>query len=295
MRNTKEVLKTRAELALWLARKEAHRLRVEELKSRANCEQNSVDKLEQGGLFIRIKSLGRYEEKLERKMEEAEEVRVALEKVERLLTEAERKISMVEQETEKYEATWREMNKTALNDMEKQLLDWCETMELAYEVIALNHRCMEEGMAARLCAYSGPGDREKNLVFQEDVNVLMQKAEKFLSVVGRVRYLPGMRVKTVRGKRRNFMLNGKTLLFFWKEHPSTEIDILDFDLRELYGSWAVGDTLERKLKELDALEQLLQSIIEEKAMVGEELLEKLRREVFTSSEKNLFGFGKRKE
>ena len=87
-------------------------------------------------------------------------------------------------------------------------------------------------------------------------------------------------------------MNGKTLAFFWKDHPSVEIDILDFDLRELYGSWAVGDTLDRKLKELDELESLVCWIIEEKFATGEELLRNYRINCFQTSEKDIFGFEK---
>ena len=173
-----------------------------------------------------------------------------------------------------------------------ELHNWCKWAEQAYEILMLTRKCIDDGKVARLPAYSGPGDREKNLVFQENMELLMEELHPFLSTVGRVRFLPGMRMKTIRGTRRNLIMNGKTLAFFWKDHPSVEIDILDFDLRELYGSWAVGDTLDRKLKELDELESLICWIIEEKLAEGEGLLRKVRTNLFQTPEKDIFGFEK---
>lgn len=179
-------------------------------------------------------------------------------------------------------------------DEGEKLRDWCKWAEQAYEVLMLTRKCVDDGKEARLLAYSGPGDREKNLVFQENMELLMKNMTPFLLTVGRVRFLPGMRVKTIRGTRRNLIMNGKTLTFFWKDHPTVEIDILDFDLRELYGSWAVGDTLDRKLKELDELESLVCWIIEEKLAAGEELLRKVRINYFQIVEKDIFGFEKQR-
>lgn len=290
MRNMKEALQVRAELALWVTRKEVYRLRVDELKKKLNAEQDDVERMERDGIFSRIKSLGGFDEKLEKEKAEVEEARTELERVETLLLDADKKISFLEKKVKKFKFDGVDIDKAALSETEKELLDWCGMMELAEKVIALNNRCIEEGTAALLCTYSGPGNREKNLEFQEDVNMLMQKTEEFLSKVGRVRYLPGMRIKTIQGVKRNSALNGRTLLFFWTGHKSTEIDIQDFDFQELWGSWAVGDTMERKLKELKELEQLFYSIAEEKMALGEELLGKLRCESLISSEKNLFGF-----
>lgn len=290
MQNMKEALQVRAELALWATKKEVHRLRVDELKKKLISEQNDVERMERDGFFSRIKSLGRFDEKLEKEKAEAEEARTELERVETLLLDADKKIPFLEKKVKKFKIDGMDIDKAALSEMEKELLDWCEMMELAEKVIALNNHCIKEGTAALLCTYSGSGNREKNLEFQQDVNMLMQKTEEFLSKIGRVRYLPGMRLKTIQGVKRNSALNGRTLLFFWAEHKSTEIDILDFDFQELWGSWAVGDTMERKLKELKELEQLFYSIAEEKMVLGEEFLRKLRCESFISSEKNLFGF-----
>lgn len=290
MQNMKEVLQIRAELALWATRKEVHHLRVNKLKRKLISEQNDVERMERNGIFSRIKSRGGFDEKLEKEKAEAEEVRIELERVETLLLGADKKIPFLEKKMKELQLDGVDIDKTTLSGMEKELLDWCEMMELAEKVIALNNHCIEEGTAALLCTYSGSENREKNLEFQQDVNMLMQKTEEFLSKIGRVRYLPGRRLKTIQGVKRNSALNGRMLLFFWPGHKSTEIDIQDFDFQELWGSWAVGDTMERKLKELKELEQLFYSIAEEKMALGEEFLRKLRCESLISSEKNLFGF-----
>ena len=288
MQNMKEALQIRAELALWATRKEVHRLRVDKLKRKLISEENDMERMERNGIFSQIKRRGGFDEKLEK--EKAEEVRIELERVETLLLGADKKIPFLEKKMKEFQLDGVNIDKAALSGMEKELLDWCGMMELGEKVIALNNHCIEEGTAALLYTYSGPGNREKNLEFQEDVNMLMQKTEEFLSKVGRVRYLPGMRIKTIQGVKRNSALNGRMLLFFWPGHKSTEIDIQDFNFQELWGSWAVGDTMERKLKELKELEQLFYSIAEEKMALGEEFLRKLHCESLISSEKNLFEF-----
>ena len=54
----------------------------------------------------------------------------------------------------------------------------------------------------------------------------------------------------------------------------------------------MGNTLDRKLKELDELESLVCWIVEEKLVAGEELLRKSRINHFQTPEKDIFGFEK---
>ena len=277
-----EALLNRAELLLWKCRKELCFGKLDELKKKCNKEQDDVLRME-GSLFAKLRR--DHEERLAEEKREATQARLELELLEKELAELEYQISALESISFIYSTD-------NMNDAEKELHDWCKWAEQAYEVLMLTRKCIDYGKAARLPAYSGPGDREKNLVFQENMELLMKELPFFLSTVGRVRFLPGMRMKTIRGMRRNLIMNGKTLVFFWKDHPSVEIDILDFDLRELYGSWAVGNTLDRKLKELDELESLVCWIVEEKLVAGEELLCKSRINHFQTPEKDIFGFEK---
>ena len=57
---------------------------------------------------------------------------------------------------------------------QEELRAWCQWAEQAYEILMLTRKCIEDGKTARMSAYSGPGDREKNLVFQENVELLME-------------------------------------------------------------------------------------------------------------------------
>lgn len=277
-----DALLNRAELLLLKCRKELVFDRLDELKKKYNKEQGDVLRME-GNLLAKLRR--DHEERLEEEKQEVVQVQLELEMVEKELADIEQKILVLESVSSIY-------NAEDLDDTEKELDNWCEWAKQAYEVLMLTRKCMDTGKTARLSAYSGPGDREKNLVFQENMGLMMEKMTPFLLTVGRVRFLPGMRMKTIRGTRRNLTMNGKTLAFFWKDHPSAEIDILDFDLRELYGSWAVGDTLDRKLKELEELESLVCWIVEEKLTVGKELLRKVRINRFRMPEKDVFGFEK---
>lgn len=271
-----------AERLLLGCRRELTKTKMADLRKRCAETQDEMERA-QRDVFAKLR--GNYEEKNEEKRAESLQAQKELEQAERFLAEAEEKLA----EMAANDILFVE---ESLSAEETALLFWCRQMELAYEAILWNNRCMDEGEAARLSAYSGPGDREKNMVFQRDMAVLMEKMEAFLSSVGRIRYLPGMRMKTAQGTRRNLIMNGKTMLFFRKNHSVTEIDLLDFDLTELYGSWAVGDTLERKLKELRALELLFSRIIEESLPIGEELLREGKRQMAKTEGKDIFGFEK---
>ncbi len=285
MERKTEALLWKAELLLWQCKKELHIHKVEDLKRKSVQERDEAKRAERN-IFAKI--WGNYEERLGKEKSEAVKAELKLEGVEKLLTTAEEKIPALEAKLKEDASLYME----DFTDAEKELLDWCCWMEQACDVLALLNRCLEEGEAARMAAYSGPGNGEENLLFQEDVQEFMEKLDEFLKTAGRVRYLPGMRVKTIRGMARNLTLNGKTLIFFRTGHPSVEIDIMDFDLKEKYGSWAVGDTLERKLKELRELESLCHDIAKEKMAEGEVLFEKMK--CYPSENQDIFGFEKEK-
>lgn len=284
--NTMEVLQTRGELLFWKCKRELEKPRISGLREQSIREQDEVERAKRS-IFAKLR--GNYDENLGKEKAESVKAQLKLERVEKLLADAEEKIPVLE---EKIKENTFLYNVEEFGEEERELHDWCCLMEKACDVISLTNRCVEEGESARLTAYSGPGDKEKCMAFQEDMILLMPKIEKILSATGRIRFLPGMRMKTMRGTRRNLLMNGKTLIYFCKGHSSVEIDILDFDLSELYGSWAVGETLDRKLKELAELKQLLRDVIEEKIFEGEELLRKSKRNAIMNTEKDIFGFEK---
>ena len=284
MERARELLLAKAELLLWQCRKEMYAGKVAELRKQYTIEQDEAERAERS-FFAKLRR--NYEENLGKEKAEVIKVRLELERIEKIIAEAEEKIPLLERKMENDSFLY---NIEDFTEEEKELRNWCQWMEEAYAVIALANRCIEEGREARLAAYSGPGDREKNLLFQNNINLLMEKIESLLMVIGRVRYLPGMRMKTIYGTRRNLLMNGRTLCFFWKDHAVAEIDILDFDLSELYGSWAVGETVERKQKELDEIYALLCMILEEKISCGNDLLLKTKRSYQLTGKRDIFGF-----
>ena len=211
-----------------------------------------------------------------------------LELVEKELMELERQISELENVSSIY-------NAEGLNDAEKELHDWCAVAEQAYEVIALTNRCLEEGWVERMRSYSNPGNLKNCVAFQENVEELYRIMDGFLSMVGRVRYLPGIRVKNntlLQRSSRTTYYGGKTLVFLQKGRDAVQIDLHELDFKNLWGGWAAGDALERKLKEIELLEQLFSGIIKEYIILGEELLRKVRTNRFQPTEKDIFGFEK---
>ena len=50
MEDRKEMMMTRAELILWSARKEAHRLRIDGLREKLLLEQEDVERMENGSV-----------------------------------------------------------------------------------------------------------------------------------------------------------------------------------------------------------------------------------------------------
>lgn len=287
MEKKTENLLTRAELLLWLCRKELYRRKIDELKKRCIREQDEVARLE-GGFFSKLRR--DHDESLEKKKNEFIWVQKELERVQKILAGAEENIPALKKKLENNPSIYKGEE---YEDAEKSLFDWCIFMERAHEVIALTNKCLDEGWMERTHSYSNPGNLENCLVFQEDVEELYRIMEGFLSAVGRVRYLPGIRIDDkmlLRRSKRTTYYGGKTIVFLRKGYAAVQIDLHELDFRNLWGGWAVGDALERKLKEIEQLEQLFSEMIKEHIVLGEELLRKAGGNSFKRPEKNIFGF-----
>lgn len=242
----------------------------------------------EGSLFSKLRR--GYEERLAEEKEEAARADLELEQAEKELVEIERRISLLERKTEGVSSIY---NVEDLSDAEKELCDWCDFMEQAYKVVALANKCLDEGWVERMRSYSNPGNLENCIAFQDDVEELYRIMNGFLSKVGRVRYLPGIRMEQkqfLQRSRRTTYFGGKTFVFLREGYAPVQIDLHELDFRNLWGGWAVGDALERKLKEIEQLKQLFSEIIKEYIILGEDMLRKERMNCFEMSEKNIFGF-----
>lgn len=287
-----ERLLTKAELLLWKCRKELSFGKLDELKKRCSKERDDVLRVE-GSIFSKLRR--DYEEKLAEEKEEAVRANLELELAEKEIAEMEEQISSLEMKMKGVSSIY---NTEEMSDAEKELYDWCAFAEQAYEVIALTNRCLEKGWAERMRSYSNPGNLKNCVAFQENVEELYRIMDGFLSMVGRVRYLPGIRDKNnalLQRSSRTTYYGGKTLVFLRKGRDAVQIDLHELDFRNLWGGWAAGDALERKLKEIEILEQLFSGIIKEYIILGEELLKKVRLNCFHSAQKDIFGFEKKNE
>ena len=281
-----EALYNRAELLLFKCRKELRFGKLDELKKKCNKEQDDVLRME-GSLFAKLRR--DHEERLAEEKQEAARANLELELAEKEMAEMEQKISVLESVSSIY-------NTDDLNDVERELHDWCSFMEQAHEVLVLTNKCLLEGWAERMRSYSNPGNLENCIAFQEDVEELYRIMDEFLSVVGRVRYLPGIRVKNnalMQRSSRTTYYGGKTFVFLREGYVPVQIDLHELDFKNLWGGWAVGDALERKLKEVEQLKALFSEIVEKTIVQGEELLRKVRISHFRSTEIDIFGFEKK--
>lgn len=278
-----EALQNRAELLLLKCRKGLYFGKVDELKKKCRKEQDDVLRME-GSLFSKLRR--DYEERLVEEKKEALRADLELKLVEKELMELERQISELENISSIY-------NVEELNDAEKELHGWCDFVELGYEMIVLTNKCLQEGWAERRRSYSNPGNLENCIAFQEDAEMLYRTMDVFLSKAGRVRYLPGIRIKNqmlLQRSSRTTYYGGKTLVFLREGYDVVQIDLHELDFKNLWGGWAAGDALERKLKEIELLEQLFSGIIKEYIILGEELMRKVRMHRFQLAEKDIFGF-----
>lgn len=280
-----EALQNRAELLLLKCRKELYFDKLDELKKKCRKEQDDVLRME-GSLLAKIRR--DHEDRLSEEKQEAARAQLELELAEKELAELEHQISALENVSSIY-------NADDLNEVEKELHDWCDFVELGYEMIVLTNKCLQEGWAERMRSYSNPGNLENCIAFQEDAEMLYRTMDVFLSKAGRVRYLPGIRIKNqmlLQRSSRTTYYGGKTLVFLREGYDVVQIDLHELDFKNLWGGWAVGDALERKLKEIELLEQLFSGIIKEYIILGEELLRKVRTNRFQPTEKDIFGFEK---
>ena len=280
-----EALQNRAELLLLKCRKELYFGKVDELKKKCRKEQDDVLRME-GSLLAKIRR--DHEDRLAEEKQEAARAQLELELAEKELAELEHQISALENVSSIY-------NADDLNEVEKELHDWCDFVELGYEMIVLTNKCLQEGWAERMRSYSNPGNLENCIAFQEDAEMLYRTMDVFLSKAGRVRYLPGIRIKNqmlLQRSSRTTYYGGKTLVFLREGYDVVQIDLHELDFKNLWGGWAVGDALERKLKEIELLEQLFSGIIKEYIILGEELFRKIRTNRFQPAEKDIFGFEK---
>ena len=281
-----EALHNRAELLLFKCRKELRFGKLDELKKKCNKEQDDVLRME-GSLFAKLRR--DHEERLAEEKQEAVRAKLELELAEKEMVEMERKIVSLEGVSSIY-------NADDLNDAERELHEWCSFMGQAHEVLVLTNKCLREGWAERMCSYSNPGNLENCIVFQEDVEELYRIMDEFLSAVGRVRYLPGIRVKhntLLQRSSRTTYYGGKTLVFLREGYAPVQIDLHELDFKNLWGGWAVGDALERKLREVEQLKALFSETIEKAIVRGEELLRKVRMSHSHSTEIDIFGFEKK--
>lgn len=281
-----EALLNRAELLLLKCRKELYFGKLDELKKKCNKEQDDVLRME-GSLLSRLRR--DFDEKLEEEKEEAARGILELELAEKELAELEGHIAVLEEKSESVSSIY---NVEELERTERELYDWCEMMEKGWTAFSFLHNWMAEAEAERLRVYSNPAKAEKNEGMHDALDACFCKLNEFLSVVGRVRYLPGVRVNTGFRINRTQAMGGKTLMFFRKGYGAFQLDLHECYLREMESGWATGDALERKLKELEHLEKLCRSIIIEKLPLGEELIRKVRINRFQMPEKDIFGFEK---
>lgn len=263
-------LQNRAELLLLKCRKELYFGKLDELKKKCVKEQDDVLRME-SNLFAKLRR--DYEERLEEEKKESFCANLELEQLGKELIEIEEKIALFEGLSSIY-------NMEEMNDVEMELHNWCEMMEKGWMVFSSLHEWMADAEGERLRVYSNPGDREKNKQMHDELDRVFLQLEGFLSIVGRVRYLPGIRIKNGFRTNRTTVMGGKTLVFMREGYGPFRLDLHEFHLREMESGWATGEALERKRKEIDSLERLCRSIVIEKVSLGEELLRKVKMNRF---------------
>ena len=277
-----EALLNRAELLLWKCRKELCFGKLDELKKKCVKEWDDVLRME-GNLFAKLRR--DYEEWLEEEKKESFCANLELEQAEKELTEIEEKIAL-------FEGVFSIYNMEEMNDVEMELHSWCEMMEKGWMAFSSLHKWMADAEAERLRVYSNPAKAEKNEQMHDALDEFFVRLDTFLSAVGRVRYLPGIRINNGFRTNRTMVMGGKTLVFMRESYGPFRLDLHECYLREMENGWATGEALGRKLREIECLESLCRSIVIEKVPVGEELLRKAKMSRFQPAEKDIFGFDK---
>lgn len=263
MENRMEELQTRGELALWSARKEAHRLRIDGLQEKMVSEREDVEEMENGGLFTRLRNLGRFESNLGKEIAEADAVQEELENVETILQKAERNIIRLQRRID--ESVRGEIKEA--DGKEQELLDWVKGVELAWKTASENNACIEYGRTALQELRDGRYDTAGLPAFGERVNSVYRLTEDFLRSVGVVKVISGIKQKTWRS---SFYVNGgKTLVFLQNEKPVRELKVHSFDFTSLRNALDVEEALLWTVFDLEALKVLFAELVEEKVDEGE--------------------------
>lgn len=89
------------------------------------------------------------------------------------------------------------------------------------------------------------------------------------------------------------LFEGVSSIYNADDLNDAEREMHELDFKNLWGGWAVGDSLERKLKEIEQLRRLFYGIAEESIIQGETMLRKVKMSRFQPVERDIFGFEKK--
>ena len=284
MQKRTDALMMQSELLICLCKKELYFWKIEELKKKSVEKKDAFARLE-GNLFLKLKS--GYEDNRSKAEEEFLQAEKELSNAEKDLLELDKRIS--ELRGINIEET---MSVEEMSDGEKELYAWCCVADMFWETFSLLHKCIKDGTAEQLRVISHAADMKKNAELHDDIDTFFGKLDEALSMVGKVRYLPGLRVKHSFRTTRNELLGGKTLMFLRNGYAPFKLDIHDCYLRETESGWATGLALDAKLKELKMLELLCREIIREQVLHGEILLKNVKMRSYLPVEKDIFGFNR---
>lgn len=282
MRERTDALMMWSELLICLCKKELYFGKIEELQKRS-AEKKDVFSCMKGNFFLKLKM--DYQENLVRAEEEFLEAEKELLEAEKELIALDEKISGLRGSNIE-----RTLISEEMSDEEEELHTWCYLAEKFWEMFSLLHSCIENGTAEQLRVISHAADMKKNAELHDDIDTFFAKLDDALSMVGKVRYLAGLRVKNGFRTNRSELLGGKTLMFLRNGYPPFKLDIRDCYLREMESGWATGLALDAKLKELKVLELLCRGIVQEQVLRGEVLLKNVKMRSYFTAEKDIFGF-----
>ena len=284
MQKRTDALMMWSELLICLCKKELYFGKIEEVKKKSVEKKDAVARME-GNLFLKLKS--DYEDNRLK----AEEEFVQAEKE---LLDAEGELLVLNERISELRDTNIEetLLMEEMPDTEKELYEWCCLANKLWETFSLLHRCIEDGTVEQLRVISHAADMKKNAELHDDIDSFFRKLDDALSMVGKVRYLAGLRVKHGFRTNRNELLGGKTLMFLRNGYAPFKLDIHDCYLREMESGWATGLALGAKVKELKCLELLCRGIVQEQVLYGEGLLRNAKMRVYSPAEKDILGFDK---
>lgn len=260
MAEKKQALWARAELALWAGRRAACRLQMETLERRLCSEQEDVERMERGGILTRLKNIGRFEGKLETEKREEEEARRKLEGMEALWRETERRLPRLETAARSYRAFWEQADTSIWDEKEKELLAWCETMELGKKAAEESMVCMEQGKALLEDWENGGENQEELLLYEKRIEEFHQLLIGFLGRVGGVQVLP--RIEKVARAVRYIDENGKTLLFMREGEEDRKLELHEFQIEKRKDRLGVYEALLWVMVDLEGTKLLIGELLE---------------------------------